>query len=113
MVGVDDWEAGVHPPPDLAIEIDVASSSVNREAIYAALGVPEIWRFDGRRLTFRRLRGDGAYESVASSSVFAFLRSADLLPFLVHDPPVSETRVLQQFDAWVQEQIVARSPDEP
>src|SRR5678815_3125963 len=31
------------PPPDLVIEIDVMHSVVNREKIYAALGVPEMW----------------------------------------------------------------------
>jgi len=33
----------VDPPPDLVIEIDVMHSVVNREKIYAALGVPEMW----------------------------------------------------------------------
>jgi Uma2 family endonuclease len=32
------------PPPDLAVEIDITSSSLNRLSIYAALGVPEVWR---------------------------------------------------------------------
>ena len=32
------------PPPDLVIEVDVTHSSVPRMPIYAALGVPEVWR---------------------------------------------------------------------
>src|SRR5256885_179871 len=35
----------IDPPPDLAIEIDVTSSSVDRMGIYAKLRVPEIWRW--------------------------------------------------------------------
>ena len=35
------------PPPDLAIEVDITRSSLDRMGIYAALGVPEIWRYDG------------------------------------------------------------------
>jgi Uma2 family endonuclease len=35
------------PPPDLAIEVDISRSSLNRTKIYAAFGVPEVWRFDG------------------------------------------------------------------
>ena len=35
------------PPPDLSLEIDITSSSLDRMAIYAALKVPEVWRFDG------------------------------------------------------------------
>ncbi|MEB3338700.1 MAG: Uma2 family endonuclease [Leptolyngbyaceae bacterium] len=39
------------PLPELAIEIDITSSSMNRLDIYADLGVPEVWRYDGRSLT--------------------------------------------------------------
>jgi Uma2 family endonuclease len=46
----------VDPPPDLAIEIDVASSSLNRMGIYSALGVVEVWRFDTKTLTFFHLQ---------------------------------------------------------
>jgi len=38
------------PPPDLAIEIDITSTSVNKFGIYLALGVPELWRYNGRDL---------------------------------------------------------------
>ena len=38
------------PPPDLVVEIDITHRAIDREKIYAAMGVPEIWRFDGRRL---------------------------------------------------------------
>src|SRR5690349_4671656 len=31
------------PPPDLAIEIDITSPSLNKFAIYASLSVPEVW----------------------------------------------------------------------
>ena len=53
--GKDRIDLTVDPPPDLAIEVDNTSSSINRMAIYAALGVPEVWRFDGETLTICRL----------------------------------------------------------
>lgn len=34
------------PPPDLALEIDITRKSLNRQPIYARLGVPELWRYD-------------------------------------------------------------------
>src|SRR6266852_3756938 len=40
------------PPPDLAIEVDVTRSSLDRFGIYAALKVPEVWRLDGDVLAF-------------------------------------------------------------
>ena len=47
------------PPPDLAIEVDVNSSSMNRMRIYAALKVPEVWRWDKNGLAFFVLNADG------------------------------------------------------
>ena len=37
----------VDPPPDLVIEVDITSPSLDRLPIYARLGVPEVWRYDG------------------------------------------------------------------
>src|SRR5438045_4955835 len=38
------------PPPDLVIEIDVTSPSLPKLPIFAQLGIPEVWRYDGQRL---------------------------------------------------------------
>jgi len=37
------------PPPDITIEIDVKHSSLNRMNIFAAIGIPEVWRYSGER----------------------------------------------------------------
>ena len=42
----------VDPPPDLAIEVDVPSSSLDRMSICAALGVPEVWRLSTGPIPF-------------------------------------------------------------
>ena len=52
VAGRDHIDLRTDPPPDLAIEVDVTSSSLNRMGIYAALAVPEVWRLDGPALTF-------------------------------------------------------------
>jgi len=44
VIGKEDLNLMHDPPPDLVVEIDWKSSSLYRFAIYAALGVPEIWR---------------------------------------------------------------------
>src|SRR5262249_34511497 len=44
------------PPPDLAIEVEISRSALDRLAIYAALSVPEVWRFDGKKLTVLLLK---------------------------------------------------------
>jgi len=35
----------IDPPPDLIVEIDVSNDSLNKLPLYAALGVPEVWRY--------------------------------------------------------------------
>jgi Uma2 family endonuclease len=50
----------VDPPPDLVIEIDITHPSLDKFPIYARVGVPEIWRYDGRRFAILALEG-GSY----------------------------------------------------
>ncbi len=58
------------PPPDVAIEVDITSGSVPRQPIYAALGVPEIWRYDGERIAPLLRQPDGTYAPAAASVAF-------------------------------------------
>lgn len=91
----------IDPPPDLAIEIEITSSLVNRVGIYAAMQVPEIWRFDGRVLRFCVLGDDGEYEDSPSSKAFPFLKPEDVLPFLILDDSTDETTALRRFVEWL------------
>src|SRR5438132_8079316 len=61
MAGRRRLDLRVDPPPDLAIEVDVTRSSLDRLSIYAALLVPEVWRLQGDTLTFHVLGADGKY----------------------------------------------------
>jgi len=55
------------PPPDIALEIDITNESLSKSPIYAALKVPEIWRFDGREVHFYELsaKSSGRLRSAA------------------------------------------------
>ena len=57
----------IDPPPDLAIEIEMTRSALDRMGVYAGLGVPEVWRFDGETLTIERLQDDGSYATIERS----------------------------------------------
>lgn len=50
----------VDPPPDLVMEIDITHPSLNKLPIFAALGIPEVWRFNEDTLTILKLV-DGEY----------------------------------------------------
>ncbi len=43
------------PPPDLVVEVDITHTDINKLALYARLGVPELWRFNGQIWRIYRL----------------------------------------------------------
>lgn len=91
----------INPPPDIAVEIDITRRSIDREPLYAALGVPELWRFDGERLQVLALRPDGSYERSESSRAFPFLPLAELERFIGRLSGGNDTAVMRDFQQWV------------
>jgi Uma2 family endonuclease len=103
----------VDPPPDLVVEVDVTSSSLDRMSIYAALGVSEVWRFDGRALTFSELRRNGKYAPIAGSTAFPGVGSSDVEGFLAQNQQFDETSVIRQFRAWVRQRVAGGGSTQP
>jgi Uma2 family endonuclease len=98
------------PPPDLAIEVDVSHSSLDRMAIYAILGVPEVWRLDGDSLTFHVLGPRGTYRRGARSRAFPQVAPADLLPFLQEARLAGdETPAVLRFRDWIRHRFPSGS----
>jgi Uma2 family endonuclease len=56
-----------YPNPDLAVEIDISPSKIDRLGIYAALRVPEIWRFETESVAIEQLTPAGIHVAAASS----------------------------------------------
>ena len=67
-------ELPADPPPDLVIEVDITSPSIDKMEIYMAMGVPEVWRYDATSLRFFALQG-GKYVARAESAVLPGLTS--------------------------------------
>ena len=101
--GIREWNAKKHPPPELVVEVDITSHWIDREAIYAALVVPEIWRWDGSKIECLHLHGDH-YVIRKYSLAFPFLEPAELKRFLVRLKTRDENAVLRQFVSWVRKQ---------
>jgi len=102
--GKDEIDLSVDPPPDLAIEVDVTHSSLDRMRIYAALKVAEVWRLADGQLTFHLLPPKGSYAD-GPSRAFPGLIASDLLPFLDLRKQTDETSLVRQFRAWVRQRI--------
>jgi Uma2 family endonuclease len=100
----DEIDLTIDPPPDLAIEVDVSRSSLNRMGIYAAFRVPEVWLNDGKTLEVHQLT-DGHYVRSERSRYFPFLPLSEVVAFLHRRTQMEETQLVRSFRLWVREQI--------
>lgn len=96
-------DLAVDPPPDLAIEIDITSLSLSRLSIYGALGVPEVWRFDGQQLSFLKLV-DGEYREIEQSIALPVAISKEIASLLQKAQKMGETSWAKQVRRWAQAQ---------
>jgi len=90
----------VDRPPDLVVEVDITSSTLDKLGIYAALGFPEIWQWEGGELQVLLLGLDGGYTVSARSSAFPWLPMAEVSRF-VRDPHGDDTLWRREFRAFV------------
>jgi Uma2 family endonuclease len=96
-----DYDPDRDPAPDLAIEVDVTSSSVGRMPIFAALGIPEVWRFDGSKVTFVRLNRNGKYVPITRSRALPLMTPTVIESLLAKRFDVSEHDLMHEFVTWV------------
>lgn len=100
-----DLDFEVDPPPDIVVEVDIYHDSTDNDPIYAALGVSEIWRYDGWEATILHLRGhlqgNGYVEAEASNSL-PMITSAILTEYLTRMRQEGEFAAIIAFDEWLQ-----------
>jgi Uma2 family endonuclease len=90
------------PPPDLAIEVEITHSPLDRMSIYATLGVPEVWRFDGTSLSIHVLTAEsGEYEAREVSVALPPLLPAVVEHFLAMSDETGEVEMMTAFLEWV------------
>lgn len=89
------------PPPDLVVEIDITHSDVNKNALYAALGIPEFWRFDGKVLSILHLQ-DSQYQEVDVSPTFPWLEKSVIYRFFEDCRTLGEAQAMRNFRIWLQ-----------
>ncbi len=86
----------VDPPPDLVIEVEITSSAIEKMKLFSVMGVPEVWRHDGARLTMYRLNAK-AYESILSSIELPGLSSLVIDSYIEQRFAVGETQLIRHF----------------
>jgi Uma2 family endonuclease len=111
MAGPRNVDLATQPPPDLAIEVEVSRSASKALAIYARMGVPEVWRLDVKRgtLTFLALNEAGAYEPTPRSKNLPVLAPSDVLEQLrLAEELGSTSRWFARLADWVRVTLLPR-----
>jgi Uma2 family endonuclease len=96
-----DLDFAVDPPPDVVVEVDIHHDSTENDSIYAALGMPEIWRYDGWTASIWRLQ-DNNYVAVEASRALPMITSAILTEYLTRLREEGEFAAIIAFNEWLQ-----------
>jgi Uma2 family endonuclease len=108
---LDIWSREItdYPNPDLCIEVDVSTPKIDRPGIYAALGVAEVWRYDGKRrgTVIERLTADGTYEPI-DESVFLSVRPDEIDRWVLQEDARDGSQWARRLRVWVRAELAHR-----
>jgi Uma2 family endonuclease len=99
--GRDGIDLSDDPPPDLALEVELSGPWIEKMPIYADLGVPEVWCYDGESLRIMLLHANGRYAQAPRSAAFPFLPLVEIERFLARRNETDETSWIRGFREWV------------
>lgn len=91
------------PPPDLVVEVDITHTDIDKLNLYANMGVPEFWRYNGRVWRIYRLV-EGVYQETEVSPTFPLVEKTKLYEFLAIAKQ-DEMRAEQMLSDWVKVQL--------
>jgi Uma2 family endonuclease len=100
IIGKEQIDLKTDPPPDIVVEIDISRESTRKLAIYAAMGVPEVWRYDGKRTDIYQLVGQD-YVEVDASLVLPVFTPDVLSRFLEQAKTEGQTATKRAFRDWL------------
>ncbi len=102
LVAGRDVDIEKDPPPDLVVEVDITHTDIDKLRLYAAMGVPEFWRYNGELWRIYSLQG-AVYQEVEISPTFAKVPKTKLYEFLAA-ARLSEIKADQALREWVRSQ---------
>jgi Uma2 family endonuclease len=94
-----------YPNPDLAIEVDLSPSKIDRPGIYAALQVGELWRIRDKVVSIEQLVSPGAYVAAARSQ-FLPVRPEDVTRRVFGEYSRDPITWKQRLREWVRTGLV-------
>jgi Uma2 family endonuclease len=91
------------PPPDLVVEVDITHTDIDKNKLYASLGVPEFWRYNGQELKIYTLQ-EATYVECDRSPTFPWMQKEYLYNFL-EEAQQDEIAAEVKFRAFVKENL--------
>lgn len=92
---LDEIDLQIHPPPDIVLEVDITSPSLDKFGLYLAGRIPEVWRFDGAHMKFYALVGE-KYDVIPNSLSFTSLTAEMLEGYIRTGREQGSARMLHQ-----------------
>ncbi len=92
-------DLSVDPPPDLAIEMDIAHTSIPKLGLYSAMGVPEVWIYDGRQVSMFGRLGE-AMTPISFSRAFPPVQAEELSHWMEQGKLLTRTLWNRQVREW-------------
>lgn len=102
--GKENIDLAVDPPPDLVLEVEYSRSRINKLQLYAAMGIPEFWRYNGTVLRTYQLKS-GQYVEENHSPIFAPILVSEIHRFLKESRNIGEITCTRNFRSWVKQQL--------
>ena len=102
--GKENIDLAIDPPPDLVLEVEYSSSAIDKLTLYASMGIPELWRFNGSVLRVYIL-AERQYTEVEYSSTFEPIPVKEITRFLQQAKVKGENATTRDFRAWIKQQI--------
>lgn len=93
------------PPPDLAIEVEVSRTALDRLGIYADLGVPEVWRLRGTEIVVLRREHSGHYQEVDRSEIFPQIPRSVFTDLLDRRFETTELKLVRELRRWIHSNV--------
>ncbi|NJL64739.1 MAG: Uma2 family endonuclease [Methylacidiphilales bacterium] len=104
--GKENIDLDRYPPPDLVLEVEYSRPKIDKLSLYAALDIPEFWRYNGTVLRIYTL-SDDKYIEVENSPTFTDIPVKDIPRFIQESKKVGQLAAKRNFRDWIKQQIVA------
>ncbi|WP_016950758.1 Uma2 family endonuclease [Anabaena sp. PCC 7108] len=88
------------PPPDLVLEVEYSRPKIDKLKLYAAMGIPEFWRFNGTTLRIYTLTNK-QYSETQISPTFAPISIKEIPRFIEESKKIGQIAATRVFRSWV------------